>query len=327
MAIKASLSRKPKKPKKPPIATAGTKIAQQTSAGIANGTIKPRNTKLPQATPVAAVAPKAPSAAPVAAARPSIKPPPSTQGEGIRSRAESTYSAALRLGRQGIVQAALRLGSPEIINALKADPNFAEYVAALDKGANDPTSMFAQAAHDEDQGLTDIDRSSNARNTYFSSRRVEDRGNLTNDFRNARAGYLADYQTNYNTLMGNIGAAEGQHSQDLADADAADLNAWLALNPEPTGPDPTATDTPATTPATPLPTIPGMTPTQVQQAIDFYSNPNWGKDMYGSNPNAPKPGYDFVQQDGSRKGLSYKVVLENGKKYRFYENGDKVLVR
>lgn len=40
---------------------------------------------------------------------------------------------------------------------------------------------------------------------------------------------------------------------------------------------------------------------------------------------APKPGYNFVQDSGPRAGQSYNVVTKNGKKYRFYANGDKVI--
>jgi hypothetical protein len=39
----------------------------------------------------------------------------------------------------------------------------------------------------------------------------------------------------------------------------------------------------------------------------------------------PKPGYQFVQDSGSRKGLSYKLVPgKNGELIRLYENGDRV---
>lgn len=35
--------------------------------------------------------------------------------------------------------------------------------------------------------------------------------------------------------------------------------------------------------------------------------------------------YPFLQDNGSRKGQCYKVVKKDGKSYRYYKNGDKVL--
>ena len=70
----------------------------------------------------------------------------------------------------------------------------------------------------------------------------------------------------------------------------------------------------------------------------YYTPPDVTPDQYAAGgapaaPAAPSPaaqqpkaGYTFVQDSGTRSGLSYKVVLKDGKKYRYYENGDKVLV-
>jgi hypothetical protein len=40
---------------------------------------------------------------------------------------------------------------------------------------------------------------------------------------------------------------------------------------------------------------------------------------------APNPEYPLYQETGSRAGHWYKVVLKDGKRYRWYDNGDKVL--
>jgi hypothetical protein len=223
------------------------------------------------------------------AAAPGFIAPVTRQGATIRSTAEGTYQAAMRQGRQGIVDAAIRLGSPEIINALLADPNFAEYAGVLQKGRNDPSSQFSLAARDEKEGLESIDSSANAGNTFFSSKRVENRQDLSDDYSAARSGYLRDYTTGYNTLTGNMGAAKAQYEQDLGEADRVDTDSFLATAPVPTGPDPAA-------PAA------------------------------AAEPPKPKPGYDFVQTTGSRAGLSYNVEKKNGKKFRRYENGDVVRV-
>lgn len=53
----------------------------------------------------------------------------------------------------------------------------------------------------------------------------------------------------------------------------------------------------------------------------------WIRKLPGGSsvPGLPKAGYQFVQDSGTRTGLSYKVVTKDGKRYRFYENGDKVI--
>lgn len=42
-------------------------------------------------------------------------------------------------------------------------------------------------------------------------------------------------------------------------------------------------------------------------------------------PDPCKGEYPFLQTSGPRAGMCYKVVLKNGKRYRYYANGDKVL--
>lgn len=295
--------KKPKKPKKPKNyktqVTGGSGSANFSQQKPASVGAKPASGGLPQ---VQATTP-APRTGP---------PPVTTTGAGIRSRAESTYQSALRQGREGIVQQALRLGSPEIIAALKADPNFAEYVAALDKGLNDPTSLFAQSKYNEGLGLEEIDESANAGNTYFSGKRITDRDRLGKSYNDARSGYLADYNTNYSTLIGNMGTAKSDYEAALGEADRADLDAWLATEPEPTGTDQTAAGLIAGNPE-------GLTTPSGQPV----TGPAKGNIDY--NYGRPKAGYQYVQHEGSRAGLSYNLVIKNGKKYRFYENGDKVL--
>lgn len=217
------------------------------------------------------------------------KAPETTSGAQMRSAAQTTYTAALRQGRQGIVNAALKLGSPEIINALKADPNFAEYIGVLDKGAADPNSQFSQSQHNESLGLEDIDKNSNAGNTYFSGLRQRDRGQLSDQYAGQRAGYLADYNTGYNDLIGAMGAAEGQYYSDLGQADAADRDAYLATNPLPLGPD---------TGAAPAATKPYST--------------------------TPVKGFQFVQDHGPREGMSYNIVKIGTRKYKVYANGERI---
>lgn len=313
-----SLSKKPKKPLLPRPPYTGLGAAAGGVAAPPKGVNRPLNgpptSNIPK--PAAAAAPAPRAAAGPSAANPSVRPPVTTAGAGLRSRAQSTYEAALRTGRQGIVEAALRLGSPEILNALKADPNFAEYAAAIDKGMADPTSMMAQAKYSEDKSLQGVDEDSNSRNTYFSSKRQNDREDVNHQFNNARSGYLSDYQSAYNTLFGNMGAAQGQLNNDLADADNTDLNAWLALAPQPTGPDPGAA--PASSgPAAPAgqPVVPGMTPQQVSQAIAALNNPNYGHDMPGM------AGYKGYEEKAGKDSHGNPGV------WHIYPDGRKVFIR
>jgi hypothetical protein len=176
------------------------------------------------------------AASPTSSPAASLPAPETVAGRNARGSASTAYQAAMRNGRQGIVDAALRLGSPEILAALKADPNFAEYAATLDAGVNDPTSSMAQSRYNEGQGLQQVDESANAGNTYFSGRRLQNRENLSKGYTDARAGYTRDYQSAYNTLMGGMGTARGQYEQDLGGADQMDQDAYLAQQPLPTGP-------------------------------------------------------------------------------------------
>lgn len=306
MAANPAGANRYRKPKKPPkTQTYGT----VTGSAPALNVTSPKPISAPRPSTGSNVAPAQSTYRPPAAYG-TFKPPETTHAAETRSTAESTYQAALRTGRQSIVDAALRLGSPEIINALKADPNFAEYVAILDKGSSDPSSQLNLAAQDEKEGLQGVDVNANAGNTFFSGKRQKDRQDLSDDFTAARAGYLRDYTTGYNTLIGNMGLAKGDYEHTLKDADWEDYNAWLAQQPKPTGPD-TGASTPTGIPEgfARMPQAPGAT----GPAKGIFST-------------TPKAGFGFVQTEGSRAGLSYNVKVVNGVKYRIYENGDKVKV-
>lgn len=238
-----------KRPKKPTIP------ALSNAPAPGKGVVRPPTTPPAPAAP-AAPAPTAPAAPPAPAPAPRSGPAPqTTAGANARTTAGTTYQAALRSGRQSIVDAALKLGSPEIIAALKADPNFAEYVAVLDKGAADPGSSFAQSQVSQARGLEGIDNDANRGNTFFSGLRLKDRGKLNEDFNTARSGYLQDYTTGFNTLVGGMGQAKNQYEADLRGADETDQAAWLAQQPAATGPD---TGAPAPAPAA-SPNLRGVT--------------------------------------------------------------------
>lgn len=46
----------------------------------------------------------------------------------------------------------------------------------------------------------------------------------------------------------------------------------------------------------------------------------------GPKPDPCKGEFPYLQDKGPRKGMCYKVVLKNNKRYRYYKNGDVVLV-
>jgi hypothetical protein len=96
--------------------------------------------------------------------------------------------------------------------------------------------LFAQSAHNEQLGLRGVDESAAAGNTFFSGRRLNDRSELSNQYNAAKSGYISNYRNNYDSLMGQMGAARGNYEQSLRDADRGDLDAWLSMTPQPTGP-------------------------------------------------------------------------------------------
>jgi hypothetical protein len=316
MAI-ASLSKKKKKPVVPDRRTVAT-------PGKPQATFKPPTPAAPAKPTVTPVArPQQPNPVPKPT---NLAPPVSTSGAKIRSTAESTYQNALRTGRQSIVNAALRLGSPEILNALKADPNFAEYVAVLDRGRADPTSDFAQSQYNEGKGLEDVDQGANAQNTYFSGKRMEDRQDLSKGYNDQRSGFLREYQQGFNELTGGMGDARSAYEGALGDADEADRGAFFAMPPTPTGGDPMA-QIQGADPGVVLGNFPGALNAGRTPVVGQDINAN-GSPIKGTTTTKPKPGFQFVQTTGTRAGLSYNLVnsKDGKKKVRVYENGDRVAV-
>ena len=154
----------------------------------------------------------------------------------MRSNAQSTYQAALGNYRQGIVEAALRIGSPEVIAALRKNPEYAQYAAALGGAATDPANQWNTLGRQETQGRQDIDTSANAGNTFFSGLRLRDLDNFGQDMNLQRRSALDEYNAAMRDYTGKMGSAKGDYERALGEADDYDLNYALQQEPEPKGP-------------------------------------------------------------------------------------------
>jgi hypothetical protein len=151
----------------------------------------------------------------------------------MRSGALGSFTSRVNELRSALVQQALRLGSPEVINALKADPNYAEFVGVLSGGANDPNSIFNVLARQETEGLQNVDVGSNARNAFFSGFRLQDRKKVNEDFSGRRAGAVGDYNTFAGATAGDIAQARSDYEAAMNEALGLDTEAALSQEPQP----------------------------------------------------------------------------------------------
>lgn len=257
-------------------------------------------------------------------------PTPGASSTALRNEANTNFGIAQGQNRDAIFRAVMQLGDPTLFAKYQADPNFAGY-----SFAQDPNSIFASLGRQEKQGLEDTDANTLAGNTFFSSNRLRDRTNLSDEAGRQRLAGTTGYLDNLKDLAASLGLAGTTHDKALSDADQMDIDNALAqdrYNAE-------HSDQPGITP--PGGSVPTQPPgyTVVGQGGISTGNttlPGVGGlpaqavpagNIYGSTiiPTTASPGYTHVQTDGPRMGMSYNVVKKNGKRYKFYQNGDEVI--
>jgi hypothetical protein len=123
----------------------------------------------------------------------------------------------------------MQLGDPTAIAKLKSDPQFAGY----DFNAIDPNSAFSTLARNEETGLRGIDNTQNENNTFFSSIRLDDRGQLSNDISRQRLGATTGYEDSLKEYARALTDATGRYGIDMGEADRLDREAALAQVPQP----------------------------------------------------------------------------------------------
>lgn len=185
--------------------------------------------------PTGAAGPVAPAApAPPPAAGGPAPPPESVRGAQTRSGALSAYSTAVSGFKSQLVQAALALGSPEILQALLANPDYAEYAGVINQGMVNPQSTMSQLKTQEEGDLKDVDTTRNASNTFFSGFRLQDRGKVTDDYTGRRSQAVNDYVLGPQAeATRGIGDALADYNRALDEALGYDIEAQLAAEPEP----------------------------------------------------------------------------------------------
>lgn len=315
MALRPQRKRQGGSPNGRGVQTVGTVVSKPGQGGVLNQPGKKVGfTNQPGAAPGVVTPPSATYLrAPPPVPSPATPGPTST---ALRANATSALGLAQGQNRDSIFRALMQLGDPTQFGQYQNNPNFAGY-----QFAQDPNSVFASLGRQETKGLQDVDQGTLAGNTFFSGRRLQDRQDLSDEANRQRLAGTTSFLDDLRNFAATLGGANNQYRQDMADADQSDIDAALerdrvAREEASVGSSPVAG---------PNPTVPGMTPTQVQAAINFLGNPNFGQDLPGLNPSRPLQGYTNVQTTGSRAGQSYKVVMKNGKKYKYYSGGDKVL--
>lgn len=239
----------------------------------------------------------------------------------MRANAASALGIAKTQNRDAIFRAIMQLGDPTQFAAYQANPNFAGY-----QFTQDPNSIFASLARQEQKGLEDIDVGANAGNTFFSGMRNRDRGELTDETGRQRLAGTTSFLDDLKAYAASLGLSENDYNRQMTDADQMDIDAALerdriareefnAQEDLNAAAAPAGGDAGGGGAAPPLPVVPGMTPAQVQEAITFLSNPNFGQDMPGM------PGYKGYDEKPGKDSKG------NPGTWHIYPDGHKVFVR
>lgn len=156
-----------------------------------------------------------------------IKPPETAQSHAMRAAAQQALTGANTTYLDSVWRAAMDLGDPTIFGKLQADPRFAGY-----QFTQDPNSLFASLARDEEQGLRDTGVGFNENNAFYSGFRLQDEQKL----RDEMARQLVAGGTNYTDLLRQfasaLGAAQSDYGLAMGEADQLDIDAALAAEPE-----------------------------------------------------------------------------------------------
>lgn len=136
--------------------------------------------------------------------------------------------------KSALVQAALSLGSPEILQALRNNPDYAEYAGVIDQGMVNPESTMAQLQKQEEGGLKEVDVGRNANNTFFSGFRLQDRGKVTDEYNSRRTGAVNEYVSGAQAdATRGLAGALNDYNRAMNEALGYDIEDQLAAEPEP----------------------------------------------------------------------------------------------
>lgn len=283
--VKATLSR-------------GTAV-RPTSIRVGTGTtsrpaLKPSVRPLTKAAvaPALSPLPGAPSLQAVPTVTPAaVGPPPqSLQTASDRTSIREGYGQGMNDINRGIFNAALAYGGVDNAQQFGYDPTGADTSTNVgvfhDPADNSALSVIARNLTAQDKN---IDETSGAQNTFFSSNRLTDLQNTNSEADRQRAAAKKDYEDAISTYVSNLTGLRTDRDTGLRNADIADITAASAVAPEnqqASPPPPDADPAAAAGPAA-----------------------------------APKTGFKYVMDHGPNAGLSYNLVMHNGAYWRKYEDG------
>lgn len=140
----------------------------------------------------------------------------------LRNSATSALGIARNQNRDAVFRAIMQLGDPEQIAKYKNDSKFAGY-----DFTQDPNSVFASLARQEQEGLEQIDEGTLSGNTFFSGMRLRDRGRLTDETGRQRLAGTTSFLDDLKAYAAALGLAENDYTTAMSNADQMDIDAAL----------------------------------------------------------------------------------------------------
>jgi hypothetical protein len=211
-----------------------------------------------------------------------------------RISAREGYGQGLNSINRALMQAAMAYGGVNSVQQFGYDPSGGDTSSALgvtiNPGDNSALSVIARNAAAQNKN---IDETAGAENTFFSTRRLGDLQNVNSDADRQRAAAKAEYEANIADYLNQLTGLRSSRDESFRNADIADIEAARQNEP--------------------INQIPSMGPS--------VPSPGTAAAVKAAKP---KPGFQYVQSEGSRAGQSYSLFQKNGKWYRRYENGDTV---
>lgn len=212
-----------------------------------------------------------------------IGPPETLRGAAERINSSGGYNLTMAEVNRRLMEAAMRYGGAPTVQQFGLGPEGQDIssVAGVTTNPGDASTM-STITRNLGEVNKHVDQSSNAQNTFFSSKRIGDLQENSNEAARARQQALAEYQSLVSDLVSQLLGARGERDAGHREANIMDIEAAQQLPP------------PAATPQAGPPAAPAK----------------------------PKKGFKFVQSSGPRKGMSYNLVPgPDGKLWRRYEDG------
>lgn len=212
----------------------------------------------------------------------------SSQSDRISAR--EGYGQGVNSVNRALMDAAMNYGGVTSVQQFGWDPTGGDTSSLANVSSNpEDNSALSVIARNAALQNKNIDETSGAENTFFSTRRLGDLQNVNSEADRQRVAAKQQYDSAVADYISQLTGLRSSRDESFRNADIADLQA--ALQNDPTNQIPQQRATPAAVTA-----------------------------------GAPKPksGFKFVQTEGSRSGMSYNLIQKNGKWFRRYENGDTV---